>query len=354
MNTSVRARRRFIGITAAASVLALVPGALRLAHAATATRPIPDISPVLWRGVALGADAELRLYHPDPRIAQRLLDQSLAEIRRLEALFSLYRDDSALATLNRQGRLDEPPADLLRLLSESTHYSRLTGGAFDPSVQPLWRLYANHFSQPGADPAGPAAAALRAALARVDYRAIHAEPSRILLQRPGMELTLNGIAQGYITDRITELLRAGGLDRALVDLGEIRGLDSHPGAAVPPWRVGLAQPQSPDRVHTTVDIRNQALATSGGYGTPLDPAGRHTHLFDPRTGHAQPRYRSVSVLAATATMADALSTAFSNMSQEQTAPLVRHLGLSAWFVQADGSVRRQSALPESENPKDRI
>jgi len=354
MNASVRARRRFIGITAAASALALVPGAMRLAHAATATRPIPDIPPVRWRGIALGADAELRLYHPDPRIAQRLLDQSLAEIRRLEALFSLYRDDSALATLNRQGRLDEPPADLLRLLSESTHYSRLTGGAFDPSVQPLWRLYANHFSQPGAAPAGPAAAALRAALARVDYRAIHTEPGRILLQRPGMELTLNGIAQGYITDRITELLRAGGLDRALVDLGEIRGLDTHPNAAVPPWRVGLAQPQSPDRVHTTVDIRNQALATSGGYGTPLDPAGRHTHLFDPHTGRAQPRYRSVSVLAANATTADALSTAFSNMSLEQTAPLVRDLGLSAWFVQADGSVRRQSALPESENPKDRI
>lgn len=343
MPTFARTRRRFLGITAAASALALAPGALRLAHATAAAQPARGIEPLHWRGVALGADAELRLYHPDPAAAQNLLRQALAEIQRLESLFSLYREDSALAALNRQGRLDEPPADLLRLLNESTHYSRLTRGAFDPSVQPLWNLYADHFLQPGADPAGPAAAALRAALARVDYRAIQAEPNRIQLQRPGMALTLNGIAQGYITDRITELLRAGGLDRALVDLGEIRGLDDHPAAGAAPWRVGLARPQAPEQVYTMVDVHNQALATSGGYGTPLDPAGRHTHLFDPHTGRAQPRYRSVSVLAGTATMADALSTAFSNMALADTAAVVRQLGLRAWFVLADGSVTEQGA-----------
>jgi len=341
MPTFARTRRRFLGITAAASALALAPGALHLAR--TTAQPPHGIEPLCWRGVALGADAELRLYHPDPVAAQGLLQQALAEIQRLESLFSLYREDSALATLNRQGRLDEPPADLLRLLTESTHYSRLTRGAFDPSVQPLWKLYADHFSQPGADPAGPAASALRATLAQVDYRAIQTEPGRIQL-RPGMALTLNGIAQGYITDRVTELLRAGGLDRALVGLGEIRGLDSHPAAGAAPWRVGLARPQAPEQVYTSVDLRTQALATSGGYGTPLDPAGRHTHLFDPRTGRAQPHHRSVSVLAATATMADALSTAFSNMALHDTAAVVRQLGLRAWFVLADGSVTEQGAL----------
>ena len=341
MPTPLRTRRRFLGITAAASALALAPGALRLAHATATAQPAHGIEPLHWRGVALGADAELRLYHPNPAAAQRLLQQALAEIQRLESIFSLYRDDSALATLNRQGHLNEPPADLLRLLAESIHYGQLTGGAFDPSVQPLWKLYAEHFSRPDADPGGPTRASLQAALARVDYRAIQAEPGRIVLQRPGMALTLNGIAQGYITDRITELLRAGGLDRALVDLGEIRGLDSHPATNTPPWRVGLARPQAPDQVYTTVEIRSQALATSGGYGTPLDPAGRHTHLFDPRTGAAQPRYRSVSVLAPTATMADALSTAFSNMALGDTAAVVKQLGLQAWFVLADGSVTEQ-------------
>ncbi|WP_028352874.1 FAD:protein FMN transferase [Bordetella petrii] len=348
MNLPVRARRRFLGITAAVSAWALAPASLRPARAASAA---PTAQ---WRGVALGADAELRLYHPDPRAARRLLDQALAEVQRLEKLFSLYRPDSALVALNRQGHLDQPPADLLRLLSESAHYSRLTDGAFDPSVQALWQAYADHFARPGAAPDGPDAATLQAALARVDHRAIQAGPARIALLRPGMALTLNGIAQGYITDRVTELLRAGGLDRALVDLGEIRGLDrSAPGQSAP-WRVGLAQPQDAERIHTTVEIRNQAVATSGGYGTPLDPAGRHSHLFDPRTGRAQPRYRSVSVAAPNATTADALSTAFSHMPLDATAPLVRRLGLRAWFVLADGSVTAQGRDTPSAKSKDRI
>src|SRR3546814_7545077 len=143
MPTPVRTRRRFIGITAAASILALAPGALRLAHAAATAQPAHGIEPLLWRGVALGADAELRLYHPDRAIAQRLLAHSLAEIQRLESLFSLYRDDSALAALNRQGYLDAPPADLLRLLNEGIHYSRLTDGAFDPDRKST-RLNSSH------------------------------------------------------------------------------------------------------------------------------------------------------------------------------------------------------------------
>ena len=110
-------RRRFIGIAAAASALALAPLSLRRASAA--------ITPTTWQGVALGADAELRLYHPDPRAARQLIAQALGELHRLEGIFSLYRDDSALARLNRQGYLADPPADLLRLLGDSLRYSCL-------------------------------------------------------------------------------------------------------------------------------------------------------------------------------------------------------------------------------------
>src|SRR5690606_2004651 len=71
MPTPLRTRRRFLGITAAASALALAPGALRLAHATATAQPAHGIEPLHWRGVALGADAELRLYHPNPAAAQR-------------------------------------------------------------------------------------------------------------------------------------------------------------------------------------------------------------------------------------------------------------------------------------------
>lgn len=326
------ARRRFLGIVAASSALALAPGFLRRAHAA--------IAPVRWQGVALGADAELRLYHPDRLAAEQLIERALQELRRLEGVFSLYRDDSALSILNRQGYLADPPSDLVRLLSESRHYAELTGGLFDPSVQPLWRVYADHFAQTDASPDGPAQNDISRALQSVSYRSIQVDPQRIRLQ-PGMALTLNGIAQGYITDRVTDLFRNAGLERALVDMGEIRGLDASANAAG--WRVGLADPLSPDQILAQVPISNQALATSGGYGTPLDAAGQYSHLFDPLTGQARPLYRSVSVMASTATAADALSTAFSNMPLELTAALVRSLGVRAWMVLPDGRLIAQSA-----------
>ena len=133
-------RRRFIAISAAAAGLPLVPviGAARSQETDSTLRT--------WRGVALGADAVLQFNHPDPGEADRLIQRSLAEVHRLERIFSLYSEDSAICRLNAFGFLDTPPQDLTRILSESEEFSRATGGAFDITVQPLWDLYAAHFS----------------------------------------------------------------------------------------------------------------------------------------------------------------------------------------------------------------
>src|SRR5690606_13114146 len=146
----------------------------------------------------------------------------------------------------------------------------------------LWALYAEGLSR---DPAWtPDARALATVLERVGYRGIHLEGRHVRLARPGMALTLNGIAQRYVTHRVTELLHDAGLDRALIDMGEIRGLNL--AQAAMPWRAGLADPDTPGRILHTVTLHNQALATSSGAGTPLDAAGHITHLFDPHTGAA--------------------------------------------------------------------
>lgn len=328
-NTS---RRRFIGIFAAASGLAMTPMALR--HALASPSTVPQAAS--WRGIALGADAELHIHHPDPATAQRLIDSSVAEVHRLERIFSLYQEDSALSVLNRQGYLDNPPADMLRLLSESQYFGKLTDGAFDPSVQPLWQVYAEHYSVIDADPNGPDSQAIARALSLVDYASIDVSTERIKLLRPGMALTLNGIAQGYITDKIVQQLRAAGLDRALVDMGEICGLNTQSDAM--PWRVGLADPLIPGKIVQTVEIRNQAVATSVGSATTLDAAGRYTHIFNPKTGANPSRHRSVTVMAAHATQADALSTAFSTMSLDAMRPIVEAAGVKVWVTLDDGSV----------------
>lgn len=263
------------------------------------------------------------LYHPDPEEGRRLIAAAIAEVRRLEQIFSLYRSDSALSVLNRQGALDSPPMELVRLLSEARRYSEITGGAFDVTVQPLWTLYADHFSRKNADPAGPSTAAVRQVLALVDYRAIELEPRRISFTRPGMAITLNGIAQGFITDRVADLLRAGGLENVLVDLGEIRASGSHPDGC--PWTAGIKDPFEPDRIARSVEIGNRALATSGGYGMRFDAEGRHHHLFDPHRGRSSDLYASVSVIAPTATEADALSTAFASLRPGELTALAGRL-----------------------------
>jgi len=318
-------RRRFITITAAAGGLPLL--SVQPASAVPLLRT--------WTGAALGADATLQIHHPDPLAADRLIEASLAEVARLEQVLSLYRPDSALLRLNREGALEDPPFDLVRILAESRRYTALTGGAFDVTVQPLWDLYAAHFVRPGASPNGPTDEAITAATARIGQEALEVNPERLRFARPGMGITLNGIGQGYVTDRIVELLRVGGVEHALVDMGEIRAIGGRPTGE--PWSVGLEDPRVPGQVAERIPLVDRAVATSGGYGTVFDPAGRFNHIFEPRSGRTSWRWRSVSVETDSATAADALSTAFTLMPEEATAQVVRNLGLVAHFVRPDGS-----------------
>ena len=319
-------RRRFIGISAAAGGLSLLPLACGVKAQASA---------VTWRGVALGAVASLQIHHPDRAAAEKLVQRSLAELRRLERLFSLYREDSMLVALNQRGVLEAPPAELVELLGAARRYAELTGGAFDPTVQPLWALYTDHFSKPDADPDGPSAAEVKAALVQVGYGNVLVSRDRIALAHRGMALTLNGIAQGYITDRIVALLRAGGIEHSLVDMGESRALGSRPDGRA--WEVGLADPDETRRIAETIPIVDQAVATSGGYGFRFDAKGRFNHLFDPKTGQSASRYRSVTVVMPTATAADALSTAFSLLSAEDINVALTGLGQGrAYIMTANG------------------
>ena len=306
-------RRRFIAIAAAAAGL---PLAAFPAGAAGAR-------PHRWSGIALGARAEIVLHDPDAARARRLIARCVAEIDRLEDVFSLYRPESALCRLNRAGRLTAPPLELVALLAEARFFSERTGGAFDITVQPLWRLYAAHFARPGAHASGPGEAARARAQALVGYTAIAIDGPEIRFARPGMAVTLNGIAQGYITDRVATLLQDAGMTDVLLDIGEARALGRHPDGR--PWRVGLRRAAEPETVVRTIALAESAVATSAGIASPFDSSGCHHHLFDPATGRPARTAGQVSVIAPSATMADALSTALA------VSPAARVAALAARF-----------------------
>jgi len=322
-------RRRFITISAAA--IGLGAGGTALAAGSTA-------KPVRWQGTALGAKASLILFHSDKQKAEQIINACVAEIDRLESIFSLYRDNSAILRLNKSGALKQPPPELVEALADCRRISEITGGAFDVSVQPLWQLFARHFSKPKADPAGPSGKDIARVKNLVDYQAIHVERNLVSFSRPGMAITLNGFAQGFITDRIAQLLRGEGLDNVLVDMGETRALGGHPDGR--PWRVGIRAPGSDNQTLRTLPLDNQAMATSGAYGLRFAGSDQLHHLFDPGTGTSSQRYASVTVMAPSAATADALSTALSSMPVDRaTASLKKARATAAWFLLQDGSFR---------------
>jgi thiamine biosynthesis lipoprotein len=287
-------------LKAVAAVAALPLGAWALARSAG--------GPVVhtWSGESLGGPVSLSLWHPDGAFARRTIARMVNEVERLELVFSLLRDDSEIARLNRDGKLDKASPDLIAVLAASQRIAELSGGAFDPSVQPLWRLYEAHFSAHPDDVAGPARAMIEATRARVDYRELAVDGRRIAFARAGMAITLNSIAQGYITDRVADLLRHEGFDHAMVELGETRAIGGRPEGG--PWSVGLKDPRNPLLVNRTVALTDEALALSGGYGTRFGRSPFH-HIFDPATGLSANRLLDVAVIAPSAAVANALSTA---------------------------------------------
>ena len=142
--------------------------------------------------------------------------------------------------------------------------------------------------KPGSD--GPSPQQLAEALAKVGHAGLLVGEDRIALLRRGAAITLNGIAQGFATDRVVERLREAGLSTTLVNMGEIRAIGARPEGT--PWRVGLGDPDRPGVLTETVDLVDRAVATSAGAGFRFDSKGRFTHLFDPATGRSPQRYRT--------------------------------------------------------------
>lgn len=257
-----------------------------------------ELHPVSWKGEALGGLASLTLWSYDPDHATAALVRMQAELRRLEKVFSLYDATSEIVRLNRNQVLSDPSMDLFRVLEEARRVADLSQGAFDPSIQPLWRLHAKTLK--------PDPSLISAAIGAVDYSAIAANRKSIKLEKNGMAITLNGIAQGYITDRVTEVLGNEGFENAVIQLGETRALGHAPDGA--PFTIALVDPLNPDRLKGELEIAGNAISVSGGYGHQFSSADSH-HIFDPTTGKSANRLLQVVVRARTATLADALSTA---------------------------------------------
>ncbi len=290
-------RRKFLTIVASSLTLAIPLDKLQAQSS----------EEVSWKGIALGATSNMILFHKDKNHAKESLKTCISEIRRLENIFSLFDKNSSISKLNKYGVLKNPPKELQEVLNFAHKISENTNGAFDVTVQPLWLAHDKAFKTKGNSQ--NLEKYIKKASKLVSYKNIIINKKEIRFKLKNMKITLNGIAQGYITDSITNILRQKGFQNVLVDLGEFNSIGGHKENR--DWNI--ATPYLKDINY--LSLNNNAMASSGGYGTKFSK--NYHHLFDVKTGTSANYIKSVTVKAKNAMLADALATAFCVIPQNK-------------------------------------
>lgn len=292
----------------------------------------------------MGTQITAELWHDDPEQADRLLDQVMAEMRRIEQAFSPYIDNSELSLINRQapeGWVDASD-EMLDLLAKSQKVSDLTGGAFDITYASVGRYYDYRKGQ------RPDDELIEENLAAIDYQHVEIDWQKraVRFRHPAVYIDLGGIAKGHAVDRCIALLAAAGVSEASVSAGgDSRIIGDRRGE---PWNVGIADPRADGEITALLPLMDTAVSTSGDYERFYEDDGvRYHHILDPTTGDSARASMSVTILGPEATFTDALSTSVFVMGPDKGLDLINQLdGIDAIIVAADGQMRYSSDLEE--------
>ncbi len=251
---------------------------------------------------AMDTVMHLTAYGPQ---AESALGSAASELDRLDAALSVTRQDSSLAVLNASGGGSLSP-ELAQLLPQALEISRMTGGAFDPTLLPLsqaWGFY-------GDAPAIPEPAQLSAALALCGYEKLALEQDTLQFGQPNMGLDLGGIAKGYAAGQLSSLLKAQGVTSAVLSLGgNVQTVGTKPDGSL--WQIAVQDPFDSNAYAGILRCGECAVVTSGAYQRYFEENGRrYHHILDRETGYpAESGLASVTIVCADPVLADGFSTA---------------------------------------------
>jgi thiamine biosynthesis lipoprotein len=255
----------------------------------------------------------------DVQAAGAAIEAAFARMAATAAELTRFDPASPLSRLNRDGRLALVPANLQAVLREALSLSALTGGAFDVTVLPVLRYLETLRGVSGID------AHERDAIDRREQQvgwhdlALDARGARLL--RPGMAVTLDGIAKGHVVDQGIAALRAAGIEYGLIDAGgDIQAICGNDPQRH--WNVGIVDPRDVSRVAAVVQVRNAALSTSGNYRVFFSTDRRLFHIVNPHTGYSPQSYSSMTVMARRSVLADGMSTAAFSLELPQLSALM--------------------------------
>ena len=285
---------------------------------------------------AFGATMRIVLRHAQRRVAELAIEEALREAHMVDALTSIDSAASQVHRLNRDGVLACPDRHLLAVLEQARSLSILTRGAFDITVQPLWQVYRD---APAATGRPRQSDRLRASI-KVGWERVEFDASRVAFLRPGMQMTLNGLAKGYAADLALAALRRRGIADALVDTGAYACQGCAPGT------VGVADPRQAGALAARMRIDGRSAATSCDYKAMFTPDFVHHHIFDPVTGESPQDLASATVVAASSVLADGLATAFMVMGARKAHALAASLpDVDLMTINKRGVVWKSAAFP---------
>ena len=343
----------------AAGLCIQAAGCAPVSDAAPAPAPgaCRDLTPARPAGTAhhlrgdrqlMGTSFQVRVVTPDVAGGCAAIEDAFAEVAREEALFSEYQPASEISAINQAAGSApvDVDAEVFGLLQRSLWASRVTSGAFDMTFAGCGGLWSVREKRV------PDEESLARCLPRVGFQKVRLDERRssVFLPDAGMRIGLGGIAKGYGVDRAVEVLRARGFTNVVVDGGgdlRVEGADVDG-----PWTINIAHPRRADRVFETIHVARGAVVTSGDYLRYFERDGvRYHHIIDPATGRPAARSVAVTVIAPTATDADALATGLFVLGPERgLATLASLPGVEALYFAPDLSVHASPGFPRGTRP----
>ena len=282
----------------------------------------------------MGTFLEFVLWHSNPDVAKQIIREAAEAVHGLDEILSNFDPESSVSRFNQRAGKGKTslPWELYELLMVARRFSGLTLGDFDITVGPLidfWREHAALGRLP--DPNN-----LAQILRQVGYEKLRLYNDRSAeLELPGMKIDLGGIGKGYAVDRVVDRVKAAGIRSALINFGgsSIYALGTPPGK--PDWAIGIKGPD--EQVRGVIYLHDMALSTSGSMGKFWTIAGkRYGHLIDPKNGTPVLEPRVATAVAATATVAEALTKPLVLRGKTGIRLLARLPGTEALVISEDG------------------
>jgi len=244
-----------------------------------------------------------------------------------------------------QGRFSLPPS-LKPVLLQARELSRQSEGLFNPAIGALVKLWGFHRDEAPTGPPPSAAAIAELVAQKPSMDDLHIEGFGIRSDNPAVLLDFGGFAKGYAIDRVIERLKSLGIDNVIVNAGgDLRAIGSK---GDEPWRIGVRHPRA-GGVLASLEIRgDESVFTSGDYERFYEYQGRrYHHIIDPRSGYPARDFVSVTVVHASAAVADAASTALFVAGKRDWRRIAARMGVAqVMLVDAQGEIMLTPAMAE--------